>query len=342
MSKRFISIVMCVVMVLGIFPVYAFAEGSLSAWTYKVLNESDKTAEITGYNGTETELVFPEKIDGYTMVAIADYAFEGTSTNFRNITSVTIPETYIRIGHCNFNYYRDLMEINLPHSLTFIGMYSFVGSGAYIENDYNCTRNNEYPVFYIGEYCISCPQYRADEIIYVIKPGTKLIASGAFYHCQYLRGVIIPEGVEYINESAFLSCNFSCLVIPSTVKEIGDYAFIMRYGCFAYIPETVERISDSICEDNEFRSTIYGVKGSEAERVALARNIKFVEIKDILRGDVDGDGILSINDYASMKSNVLCEIEYKGENEIIGDMNGDCVIDGFDLFHVDMAINGMT
>ena len=30
------------------------------------------------------------------------------------------------------------------------------------------------------------------------------------------------------------------------------------------------------------------------------------------------------------------------ENEIIGDMNGDCVIDGFDLFHVDMAINGMA
>ena len=340
--KKTTSLILCIVMLVSILPVYAFAENDLSDWTYNVLSETDKTAEITGYNGTDTELVFPEEIDGYTMVAIADFAFEGRSTNYRNFTSVTIPDTYIRIGHNNFNYYRDLMEINLPHSLTFIGMNSFVGSGADVENHYNCNRNHEYPVFYIGEYCISADQTQDSETIYTIKAGTKLIASGAFYHCQRLRGLIIPEGIEYINEYAFLSCYCGCLVIPSTVKEIGDYAFAMENICYVYIPETVERISDNICEGIEFKSTIYGVKGSEAERVALAKNIKFIEIKDIVHGDADGDSTVTVNDYALMKSNVLCQAELKKDAPIICDMNGDYVIDGFDSIQVEMIANGLA
>ena len=346
MKNKFLALLLCIVMLVSILPVYAFAEDNLSDWTYNVLSETDKTAEITGYNGTDTELVFPEEIDGYTMVAIADDAFKGKSYIDYPVTKITIPESYKRIGEHSFYYYKNLVDVHLPHNLEYIGMYSFWRSGIYFENEYQCSLRNEYPVLYIGEYCILAEQNLSglDKIVYCIKPGTKLIAVGAFSWNKSLKGIIIPEGVEYINDAAFFACNFMVsYVIPTTVKEIGHIALAScEYGMYIKIPPTVTNIADDALNDIGRRSIVYGAKGSEAERFANISGAEFVELNDIVYGDVDGDGIVSVNDYASMKSNVLCKIEYKGENEIIGDMNGDCVIDAFDSIQVEMIANGLA
>lgn len=344
MKKKILALFLCAVMVIGILPVYAFAE-DFSDWTYNVLSEKDKTAEITGYTGTKTELVFPEEIDGYTMVAIADDAFCGASFYDYPITRIDVPDTYKRIGDANFRYYRNLMEVNLPHGLEYIGYRAFYRSGIYYENGYQCELRHELPVLYVGEYCVIAEESLShDRIIYTIKPGTKLIASGAFTGMSDLIGIIIPEGVEYINHAAFAGCNhIVSYVIPSTVKEIGHFALMSsNYGVYIKIPLTVTNIVDDAIGDLGKKSIIYGEKESAAETFANACGAEFIELNDIVYGDVDGDGVVSVNDYASMKSCVLCEIEYEGENEIIGDMNGDCVIDGFDLFHVDMVINGLA
>ena len=238
------------------------------------------------------------------------------------------------------------MVVNLPHGLEYIGADSFWRCGLYYENQYQCELQKVLPVLYIGEYCITADQHLVGSswIIYTIKPGTKLIAAGAFDWNDALKGVIIPEGVEYINDYAFFECtHMTSYVIPSTVKEIGHGALqSSKYGMYIKISSTIANIEDDALGDVGPRSFIYGATGSEAERFANISGAEFIELNDIVYGDVDGDGVISVNDYASMKSNVLCEIEYKGENEIIGDMNGDCVIDGFDLFHVDMAINGLA
>ena len=337
---------MTIVIVIGVLPVYAFASVNSSNWTYNVLNEDDKIAEITGYNGSDTELVFPEEIDGYTMVAIADDAFKGKSYIDYPVTKIIIPESYKRIGEHSFYYYKNLVDVSLPHGLEYIGYNSFWRSGIYFENEYQCGLRNEYPVLYIGEYCILAEQNLSnlDKIVYCIKPGTKLIAAGAVSWNKSLKGVIIPEGVEFINDVAFFACNHMVsYVIPTTVKEIGHMALASSdYGMYIKIPSTVTNIADDALNDVGRRSIVYGATGSEAERFANISGAEFVELNDIVYGDVDGDGVVSVNDYASMKSCVISEIEYEGENEIIGDMNGDCVIDGFDLFHVDMAINGMA
>ena len=107
-------------MVMSVLPVYAFAEDGLSDWTYNVLSEEEKTAEITGYNGTDTELLFPEEINGYRMVAIADEAFCGASYYDYPITRIYVPDTYKRIGDANFRYYRNLMEVNMKQKYLFI------------------------------------------------------------------------------------------------------------------------------------------------------------------------------------------------------------------------------
>ncbi len=333
-------------MILCILPVYVFADDDLRDWTYNAFR--DGTAEITGYNGTDTELVFPEKIDGYTMVSIADDAFSYEIGDDCPVTSITIPDTYKRIGNNVFYQSLYLEEINLPDTLEFIGVNAFDKTALYTKTRSELRKAKQPEVFYIGEYLIKADQrgqFFSD--CYTIKPGTKVIASGAFFACNTMQKIIIPEGVEYVNDGAFAWCNnLKSVVFPNTVKEIGNCVLVANDNLRAVvIPASVEYIDEYAFSNQSVYMqflTVYGVAGTAAETFAKENGTIFIELKDVVYGDVDGDGVVSVNDYASMKSCVLCEIEYEGENEIIGDMNGDCVIDGFDLFHVDMAINGMT
>ena len=55
------------------------------------------------------------------------------------------------------------------------------------------------------------------------------IADRAFYNCNILSEVTVPEGVKRIGKSAFPYCyNLSRVSLPSTLQSIGDNAF---YGC---------------------------------------------------------------------------------------------------------------
>ena len=344
--NKAVALMLCVVMFVVISSHNAFADSHLSDWTYNVLSQVDKTAEITGYNGSDTELLFPEEIDGYTMIAIADDAFKGKSYIDYPISKIDIPETYKRIGENNFYYYKNLVEVDLPHSLEYIGVNSFWRSGIYFENQYQCGLKKELAVLYIGEYCISADQNLdgSDWIIYTINPGTRLIAAGAFSWNKSLKGIIIPEGVEYINDVAFFGCNHMVsYVIPATVKEIGHMALAScDYGMYIKILSLTTNIADDALNDIGRKSIVYGVKDSTAETFANICGSQFVGLDDIVFGDIDEDGTVSIADYASTKSNISGECELNGSAQIIGDMNSDCVIDAFDLFQIDKAVNSIN
>lgn len=343
MKKKVLAIILCVVMVFGILPVYAFAKDGSSDWTYNALSEVDKTAEITGYNGTDTELVFPEEIDGFTMVAIADNAFKFKANSNCPIISITIPSTYKRIGNNVFENARNLEEINLPNTLEFIGLNAFSKTSLYFNIMNDLEYNNKPLVFYIGEYLIGTDQHSEFPECYTVTPGTKLIAAGAFSFCYDLKKVIIPDGVEYVNEEAFLWCNsITSVVFPNTVKTISAGSFIASRLSAVVIPKSVEYIDEKAFTENLMNMTIYGTEGTLAEEFANKVGATFIPIQDIVYGDVDSDGSVTITDYSATKSCVVGETEFEGCAEIIGDMNSDCVIDGFDLFQIDKTVNDLN
>lgn len=88
------------------------------------------------------------------------------------------------------------------------------------------------------------------EIPAVIEEKTvKKIAEGAFYNCETLECVILPDSVTVIEPGAFHGCKkLSSVEIPDTVTEIGESAF---YGCEALtklrFPEKITVIPESCC-----------------------------------------------------------------------------------------------
>ena len=125
--------------------------------------------------------------------------------NCSNLTSVSMPEGVINIGPESFAY------------------------TAFYENEANW----ENGALYIDTYLIAVKTEVAGE--YSVKPGTTIIASGAFaghmimgsYEGNYnLLSVIIPNSVVNINPYAFQYCSsLTSVTIPDSVTSIGDWAF---------------------------------------------------------------------------------------------------------------------
>ena len=78
---------------------------------------------ITGYTGTETDVVIPAQLDGYPVTAIADWAFDG----WAELASVQFPESLQTIGRYAFRNCTSLTELVLPEGLEEIESSAFSG-----------------------------------------------------------------------------------------------------------------------------------------------------------------------------------------------------------------------
>lgn len=93
---------------------------------YRYALKQDGTATITGYNGSESELILPMMIDGQLVTAIGQSAFAGN----RTLATVTVPGT-IRIipagafaGCLSLHTFNPLRGVQRIESLAFTGCLS--------------------------------------------------------------------------------------------------------------------------------------------------------------------------------------------------------------------------
>ncbi|MBQ2908594.1 MAG: leucine-rich repeat domain-containing protein [Clostridia bacterium] len=138
--------------------------------SYKV-NGDSKTCTITGMGTcTDSDLVVPESIDGYTVKSIANSAFQKCNT----IVSVEIPKTVSAIEFAAFNGCEALTTVKILSESGFINTAAFMA----------CTSLKELTI--------------GDGVVY--------IDIGAFADCQSLTSVKIPSSVEYIGSDVFGGC----------------------------------------------------------------------------------------------------------------------------------------
>lgn len=83
-------------------------------------NVEENVAIITGYTGSEKQLVIPAMIDGYSVREIADSAFSS-----KELTSVIISNGIKKIGWFSFQSCPALISVTLPSSIESIGYSAF-------------------------------------------------------------------------------------------------------------------------------------------------------------------------------------------------------------------------
>ncbi len=121
--RRMISIIMSVITVLSCFAGLTFSVGAETSGDYEYEVLDDGTVSITKYNGDDTIVSIPSKIDGKNVTEIGDKAF--SSWWAQNIKEITIPNSVTTICDYAFDDCTGLTSIIIPDSVTTIGNYAF-------------------------------------------------------------------------------------------------------------------------------------------------------------------------------------------------------------------------
>ncbi len=201
-------------------------------------NENNPYVILFSVNNKDIESV---KINNNTKF-IMSYAFN----NCISLKQIEIPCDIIGIGDAAFNNCQNLEQIEISTSVTNIGNRVFAGCGKLknieIPNSvisigeeafYECS-NLQYNIYnnvkYLGNkdnpYLILVEPINKNLISCDINENTKIISPYAFYNCEGLSTIIIPNSVEFIGYSAFRSCErLINIIIPDSVISMARYVF---------------------------------------------------------------------------------------------------------------------
>ena len=206
---------------------------------------------------TTGTIVVPEGV-----VSISDEAFNGGQ-----VRNITLPSTLKYIGNRAFYNCTNLVSVSIPAGVTEIGDQAFaicqkleqvtfnakdsklvkIGEGAFSECSLTSI-NVPYTVESIGkEAFMSCRSLATVNFDYIVvttnedntttttvvaKSNLTELGESAFYNCNSLRQISVPNGVSVIKERTFYNCyqlvNVEFDVSLSAVKTIETQAF---YGC---------------------------------------------------------------------------------------------------------------
>lgn len=120
--KRFAGLILVFVMLLAALP--AMADETRKSGDFRYTLKNNGTATIVGYTGGEDSIIIPQMLDGYTVTAIGDEAFDNSLGLYgygnKTYSSVTLPDTIKSIGEFAFRDTK-ITSINLPNGLEDIG-----------------------------------------------------------------------------------------------------------------------------------------------------------------------------------------------------------------------------
>ena len=232
-------------------------------------------------DGAITSITIPDSV-----TSIGGRAFSGCTS----LASVTIPDSVTSIGKGAFAYCSSLTSVAIPDSVTYIGYAAFPGcdslasitvnpANAVYHSDGHCLIETASKTLIAGSNTGVIPSdgsvtsigmaafYGCNSLASITIPDSVTsIGMMAFYDCSSLASVTIGDSVTSIGMAAFYDCSsLSSITIPDSVTSIGDEAF---YSCDSLtaitIPDSVTSIGDGAFEYCTSLATVY-YTGTAAE-----------------------------------------------------------------------------
>lgn len=271
-------------------------------YSYEILN--DGTLRLYQYEGTDTNIVVPDTIDGRKVTVLGNSTFQ-YCTQASDIESVTLPDSLTTIEKNAFYNCEKLKSVTIPQNVSSIGLAAFVeGLSESSLTEIKVDPENPYfsekdgVVFSKdGTKLIVFPSGRSGD--YQIPDGTVSVGDYAFYYCVNVSSITVPGSVRSLGEGAFGNCSsLTKAVLNEGLEEIGEYAFQSSSGIRdIIIPASVKSVgknglrlssgcrirvlsTDTVWADDAFRDSalIAGKKDSTLQKYAEDRGCTFVEL----------------------------------------------------------------
>ncbi len=240
---------------------------------------TESGVRIDKHIGQSEMVVIPTEIDGLDVTEIASEAFympEGKS----NVRSIYVPDTVKSIGFAAFKECSALQLIRLPFigdgaENTHVG-YVF-GADKYDKNALNIPTSLEMIVIGEGEDSVSERAfYGVKSVEAIVLLGVRSIGKFAFYECDQLCYISLPDTLESIGDYAFSTCqSLSKIELPKNVKSVGFGAF---YRCRSMCDMTLSVIGDG--NKNTHIGYIFGAEVADWNEDFVPASLKRVTLLD--------------------------------------------------------------
>lgn len=339
-------------------PLTAYADESAGDLYYAI---EDDHAVITGCKQGVSDVEIPAALDGKSVTAIGDYAFNGSS-----ITSIKIPDSVTTIGNYAFSMSTKLKSVTLPDSLQYIGIRAFEMCSSLAEVNF-------------PDHMVEMSSMVFDSTPWITEQRQKdplVIVNGNLIDGQAAKGdIVIPSSVTYVSAGAFTrNENITSVVFPSSIKKVKDNTFFycsnlksadVRYAteiesmAFAYCGKLSDlKLSGKLTKidyysfsDIEARANIT-VYGSKADWDKVDKNAddrflnnasytfdeSFVPPAEDVEGDINKDGEFNTADLLLLNKWLLGTPDTELKDWKAGDFTKDEVLDIYDLVMMRKAL----
>lgn len=225
----------------------SFTDGGFE---YHVISETDMTAMVYKYTGTEAVVIIPSTVahgaSTYDVIALYGDAFSVCTW----VTAITVPASITDLGMYTFSGCVNLATLNLGdctaplYNLQFVGCYKLI---EFTTSDSNTAYSTKDGVLFDkdGDTLILFPHGRTGE--YTTPDGVTAIGSGAFRECIGLTTIVIESDVRSIGSFAFRDCPaLSSVTIKKGAESIGKAAFQGTDITYVDIPDSVTTLGTSV------------------------------------------------------------------------------------------------
>ncbi|MDO4403820.1 MAG: leucine-rich repeat domain-containing protein, partial [Atopobiaceae bacterium] len=243
-------------------------------------DNGDGTCTVTGCRGGfPARLVIPSTINGLTVTAIGDSAFEDAGW----LESVELPATVRSLGQSAFRGCSALVSVSLPAGLETVASHAF--------RDCAALESVELPEGVAWLDRTDAQSWSSDDVERV---GDRWLSCRClFCGCKSLRSVRVPASLVHVGGSMFSGCSsLASLGLPEGIASIGGYAL---EGCTLLVsvdlPSTLRSVgydAFSNCSSLESLSLPEGVESLGSYAFSNCRKLARISLPSTLSEIGDG------------------------------------------------------